>query len=154
MAPYDGGDDFGEEEDDILVEEERIGAAGLDKALTQLATQVEEPNEESSMDVGNYEDSNLEINYHHSFLSSEVDKYDLLSDDDCSDAQLKEGRSILEETSIKTDLGFQIYHRPGRTFFACNDAGCFIVQGYNSMPQSMTEELVDEKAHVVETSYQ
>ncbi|KAL7540342.1 hypothetical protein ACHAXR_011801 [Thalassiosira sp. AJA248-18] len=145
LSPYDDADEFDEEDDGFLVEEERLGEAGLEKALTQLATQAE-PNEESNLDyVNDTEDSHLDINYHLIDLPGGDNQNELFSDDDCSDVQLKTGASIFEEAQTMNDKGgFRLSNLSQPTSEdtgPSGDVGRFVVEEYISSPQPTTREL-------------
>lgn len=140
----DTSDEFDEEDADFLVEEERMGEAGLEKALTQLATQAMDMNAESAVAFGNEtEDLNFEQNYGCANFSGEDVIGELFSDDEegnnvqlneCtndfeeSQNDSKDSRSRLSNLSQSSEVSAPNYEN-----------GRFIVEGNNATPESMNQ---------------
>ena len=140
----DTTDESDEDDDDFLVEEERMGEAGLEKALTQLATQAMEPNVESAVAFCNdAEDLKFEKDYGYAHLSGEDVKGELYSDDEGEyDTQLKECTKDFEESQDSTDRSrLSNLSRSSGVSSSNNGTGGFIVEEYNATPESMTQEL-------------
>jgi hypothetical protein len=140
----DISDEFEEEDDDFLVEEERMGEAGLEKALTQLATQTMEPNVESAVAFSNEaEDLIFAKENSCAHLSGEDVIGELFSDDEgvyhaqieeCTE-DFEESQNILKDRSRLSNLS-----QSSEVSSPNGGTGGFIVEGYNAPPESMTQE--------------
>jgi len=138
----DTTDESDEDDDDFLVEEERMGEAGLEKALTQLATQAMEPNVESAVAFCNdAEDLKFEKDYGYAHLSGEDVKGELYSDDEGDyDAQLEVYTKDFEESQGSKDRSrLSNLSRSSEVSSSNNGTGGFIVEGYNTTPESIQE---------------
>jgi len=130
---YGEADTSDEEEDDFLVEEERMGEKGFEKALTQLATQME-TNEESHMDIEEdhiIDEPHLKLNYHDTHLPGEDDKDDLFSDEDDSHATNEHAKDEVESRLSNLSQPSEDLSAPSH-----DGVGLFEVEGYGDTPQS------------------
>ncbi|KAL7553101.1 hypothetical protein ACHAWF_016353, partial [Thalassiosira exigua] len=138
-----GEEDSEEDDDGFLAEEERLGEDGLERALTQLATQAIDANEESTTKVGtDILDSHSEIDNHHApmLMPGESDQGDLLSDDDDAvEIQLYNNSSIAEEASDeKARFSADTPAVPQQ------ETGLFVVETYGSSPRSISQEVLND----------
>jgi len=130
---YGETDTSDEEEDDFLVEEERMGEKGFEKALTQLATQMES-NEESHMDIEEdhtIDEPHLKLNYHDTHLSGEYDKDDLFSDEDDSHSNEHAKDEVVSRLSNLSQPSEEL-SAPSH-----DGVGIFEVEGYGESEESV-----------------
>ena len=124
-APYHNGDESDEEEDHFLYEEEQMGEAGFEKALTQLATQAMEPNEDTVDSNCNYTE---ELHFDNDAHKADDQKDELFSDDDEAET---------DNESNKTDeLQLSCLSQPSEESTPPSDNGGGLIVEYSSTPQS------------------
>jgi len=97
-----------DEDEEFLVEEERLGEAGFEKALTQLATQTMESSMKSAV-VNSNDDEDLDLTKFYALSHVDDDESELFSDvDDCDDSQHAESSNNFSDSRSDTEDRFRL----------------------------------------------
>jgi hypothetical protein len=108
----DASDEY-DEDDGFLIEEERLGEAGFEKALTQLATQTMESSAKSVVVNNSNDDEDLDLTKFYAHSHADDDESELFSDDDdnddeCNDSQHSKSSNNFTDSRSDTEDRFRL----------------------------------------------